>query len=47
MKFQKKIKFGNQFEHYLKKTEGLGKRRKLRIKIYKVTVSTQMKLKFE
>ena len=35
------------FEHYLKKTQGLGKRRKLRIIINKVSVNTQMKLKFE
>ena len=35
------------FEHYLKKNQGLGKRRKLRIIIDKVSVSTQTKLKFE
>ena len=35
------------FEHYLQKTEGLGKRRKLRITTDKVNVITQMKLKFE
>ena len=35
------------FEHYLQKTEGLGKRRKLRIRIEKVNVITQIKLKFE
>ena len=35
------------FEHYLQKTQGLGKRRKLRITIDKVNVITQMKLKFE
>ena len=35
------------FEHYLQKTEGLGKRRKLRIRIDKVNVITQIKLKFE
>ena len=35
------------FQHYLQQTQGLGKRRKLRITIDKVNVSTQMKLKFE
>ena len=35
------------FEHYLQKTEGLGKRRKLRITIDKVNVITRIKFKFE
>ena len=35
------------FEHYLQKTQGLGKKRKLRITIDKVNVITQMKLKLE
>ena len=35
------------FEHYMQKTHRLGKRRKLRITIDKVSVITQMKLKFE
>ena len=35
------------FEHYLQKTQGLGKRRKLRITINKVYLITQMKLNIE